>query len=112
MYLMKALYTWDWFVRIWLTYCSMQVKLTSATPTFTECAVTPTPSVVEELPELALAATGLLNEASIKAPANMTIIPTRGQRRTERNRTTRRRRPHGGGCRVAADEDHPAMALG
>src|SRR5665213_1068210 len=90
MYLMKALYTCDCFVRIWLTYCSRQPKLTRATPTFTVCAVIPTPSVVDNDPGLELALAGALNEASIKAPENMRIIPTRDRCRTERHRTTER----------------------
>jgi hypothetical protein len=59
----------------------MQVKLTSATPTFTVCAVTPTPSAEDDDPGLELALAGALNDASMTAPENTTIIPTQDQRR-------------------------------
>jgi hypothetical protein len=45
---------------------------------------------VDDDPGLELALAGLLSEASIKAPENMTIIPTRDRCRTERHRTTER----------------------
>ena len=88
MYLMKASYTWVWPVRIWLTYCSMQEKLTRATPTFTVRAVTPTPSAEEEDPELAPATAAPPIEVAIMTPANITMSPIRVQRRTRRHATT------------------------
>src|SRR5580700_11838819 len=74
----------------------MQLKLTSATPTFTVRAVTPTPSAADDVPELVVVVVvvplfaALLHEASTRAPENITIIPERDQRRTERHPTTGR----------------------
>src|ERR1700730_16377692 len=68
----------------------MQVKLTSATPTVTVCAVTPTPSaaddeppdvvVVDDVPLFAV----LLHDASMMAPHTITTISMRYLPRTER----------------------------